>query len=143
MNLTRLSSSSRQDAVVGRQLLRTMFLTPSVASTLNTMALTCCMKYIAPACVLRATTRAQRDPCAPTSCVRFYPKRVLSLKLMLAVKEREERGRMGPRPPDIQCVLEPTDRFAPHDRDRGAEADWSIGWRLCWRARSSIHARAH
>ena len=30
---------------------------------------------------------------------------------------------MGPRPPDSQSVLEPTGRFVPHNRVRGAEAD--------------------
>ena len=30
---------------------------------------------------------------------------------------------MGRRPPDNQSVLEPTGRFVPHDRVRGAEAD--------------------
>ena len=33
------------------------------------------------------------------------------------------KGRMGPRPPDSQSVLEPTGRFVPHNRVQGAEAD--------------------
>ena len=52
-------------AAVGRQLLRTMVSSPSVSLTLREETLTWCMKYLALAWVVRTTTRAQRDPCAP------------------------------------------------------------------------------
>ena len=55
-------------AAVGRKLLRTMISTPSVSLILREKALTWCMKCLAPTWVVRATTRAQRDPCAPTLC---------------------------------------------------------------------------
>ena len=53
-------------AAVGRQLLRTMVSTTSVSLILREKTLTWCMKYLASAWVVRATMRAQRDPCAPT-----------------------------------------------------------------------------
>jgi len=63
-------------AAVERNLLRAMVSTPSVPWTLREKALTWCMKYPAPAWVVRATTRAQRDPCAPTLRDWSCPKRI-------------------------------------------------------------------
>ena len=53
-------------AAVGRQLLRTMVSIPFVSLILREKALTLYMTCLAPARVVRATTHAQSDPCAPT-----------------------------------------------------------------------------
>ena len=80
-------------AAVGRQLLRTMVSIPSICVIPREKALTRCMKFLAPAWVVRAATRAQRDRCAPTFRDSFYPQRVcLSVKTPNETRTREEWG---------------------------------------------------
>ena len=113
-------------AAVGRQLLWTMVSTPSVSLILREKALTWRMKYLAPAWVMRATTRAQRILVRPHYATDYILKGFVS-QLNLAMKHG--KGKNGT---DSQSVLQRqtrTSQSCPRRRSRSG----SIGRHLCWR----------